>query len=48
MDIGNESETREFKESLSQLDKGIISIAMMLNKRCCGELFIGVRDDGFK
>lgn len=41
-----ESETTEFKKSLTQLKEGIISLAAMLNKHGGGELWFGVRDDG--
>lgn len=32
MNLGEENEYQEFKESLSQLDKGLKSISAMLNK----------------
>ncbi|MDL2317206.1 putative DNA binding domain-containing protein [Desulfovibrio sp. OttesenSCG-928-A18] len=41
-----ESETTEFKKSLTQLKEGIISLAAMLNKHGGGELWFGIRDDG--
>lgn len=46
MNIGNESEFLENKESLSQLDKGIKSLTAMLNKHFTGTLYLGVYDDG--
>ena len=46
MNIGRESETVEFKESIAQLDKGIRSLTAMLNRHQYGSLFIGVNDDG--
>jgi len=41
-----ETETQEFKTSLSELDKGIISLSAMLNKNGCGKVYFGVSDDG--
>lgn len=41
-----ESETTEFKKSLTQLKEGIISLTAMLNKHGGGDLWFGVRDDG--
>ena len=41
-----ESETVEFKESLSQLDKGLKSLSAMLNRSSHGALYFGVKDDG--
>ncbi len=46
MNLGKENETTEFKESLAQLDKGILSISAMLNKHNHGTVFIGVSNDG--
>jgi ATP-dependent DNA helicase RecG len=46
MNIGQESEWVEFKESLSQLDKGLRSLTAMLNKNDRGEVYFGVADNG--
>ncbi len=46
MNIGKEDEFTEFKESLSQLDKGLKSITAMLNKHGEGSVFFGVSDAG--
>lgn len=41
-----ETETQEFKSSLSEMDKGISSLAAMLNKGGKGKVYFGVSDDG--
>lgn len=46
MNLGNEDEYKEFKESLSQLDKGLKSITAMLNKHGRALLYFGVKDNG--
>lgn len=46
MNVGNESEYLENKESLSQLDKGIKSLTAMLNKHYAGTVYFGTYDDG--
>lgn len=46
MNLGMESETLEFKKSTSELDKGVISLASMLNKHGEGTLYFGVNNDG--
>ena len=46
MNLGKEDEFTEFKESLSQLDKGLKSITAMLNKHGEGSVFFGVSDAG--
>ena len=46
MNLGKEGEFTEFKESLSQLDKGLKSITAMLNKHGEGSVFFGVSDAG--
>ena len=46
MNLGMENETQEFKLSLSQLDKGLKSLAAMLNRNGYGTVFFGVDDDG--
>ncbi|MGN0099230.1 MAG: RNA-binding domain-containing protein, partial [Candidatus Methanomethylophilaceae archaeon] len=44
--LGIESETLEFKESTTELEKGIVSLTSMLNKNGFGEVLFGVRDNG--
>ncbi|MBQ9822920.1 MAG: putative DNA binding domain-containing protein [Solobacterium sp.] len=46
MNLGIENEKVEFKESLSQLDKGLKSLTAMLNRNGSGTVFFGVDDDG--
>jgi len=46
INLGKEDGTTEFKESMSQLDKGIMAITAMLNRYNHAEVYIGVRDDG--
>lgn len=46
MNLGKESEIQEFKESLSQLDKGLKSLTAMLNRNGYGTVFFGVKDNG--
>lgn len=46
MNLGTEGEKIEFKESLSQLDKGLKSLTAMLNKQGEGEVYFGVTDNG--
>ena len=46
MNLGQENETTEFKESLSQLDRGIRSLSAMLNRSGSGRVFFGVDDNG--
>lgn len=46
MNLGEENEYQEFKESLSQLDKGLKSISAMLNKHGRGTVYFGVADNG--
>ena len=46
MNLGKESETVEFKESMSQLEKGIKGLSAMLNRHQHGTLYIGVDDSG--
>ena len=41
-----ENERYEYKESLAQLDKGLKSLAAMLNRGGCGTILFGIRDDG--
>ena len=46
MNLGNESETVEFKKSTSELKEGVLSIAAILNKHGHGDLFFGVKNNG--
>jgi len=46
MKIGKENEKLEFKKTTAELSEGVISIAAILNKHGCGELYFGVRNDG--
>ena len=41
-----ESETVELKKSTSELKKGVISIASILNKHHKGQLYFGIKNDG--
>ena len=44
--LGKESEDIEFKESVGQLEKGILGLSAMLNRCHHGMLYIGVGDNG--
>ena len=46
MNIGRENETVEFKSSIAQLDKGVLSMTAMLNRSNRGTVFFGVDDNG--
>lgn len=46
MNIGNETETIEFKKSTSEVKEGLISISSMLNKHGKGLLYFGVKNNG--
>ncbi len=46
MNLGNESEILEFKESTGELHQAIEAIAAILNKHGYGELYFGVKDNG--
>ena len=46
VNLGDENETQEFKESLSQLDKGLKSLSAMLNRGYKGTVYFGVKDNG--
>lgn len=46
MNFGMESETIEFKKSISELNDGIISLTSMLNKHGEGTLYFGIKNDG--
>lgn len=46
MNLGNESETKEFKESTGEIHQAIEAIAAILNKHSRGVLYFGIKDDG--
>ena len=46
MNIGAETEIREFKKTTGETKEGIISLASMLNKNGYGTLYFGVKDNG--
>lgn len=46
MNLGKENEFQEFKESLSQLDKGLRSLTSMLNRHGEAVVYFGVTDNG--
>jgi len=46
VEIMQESETIELKKSLSELKKGLVSIAAILNKQGAGELWFAVAPNG--
>lgn len=46
MNLGKESETREFKSSTSELKESMVSISAMLNKAGKGTVYFGVDDNG--
>ena len=46
MNLGNESETIEFKRSTGELHQAIEAIAAILNKHGYGELYFGIDDHG--
>ena len=46
MNLGKEDEFQEFKESLTQLDKGLKSLTAMLNRNGKGTIYFGVDDNG--
>lgn len=46
MNLGIENERQEFKESLTQLDKGLKSLTAMLNRNTEGTVYFGVDDSG--
>lgn len=46
VNLGSESETVEFKKSTGEHKEAMQAIAAMLNKRGCGELYFGVKDNG--
>ena len=46
VNLGKEDEYKEFKESLSQMDKGLRSITAMLNRHGEAAVYFGVSDNG--
>lgn len=46
MNLGEEDEATEFKESLGQLDEGLKALSAMLNRNGHGAVYYGVKDDG--
>lgn len=46
MNLGNETELIEFKESTGELHQAIESVVSILNKHGYGELYFGVKDNG--
>lgn len=46
MNLGKESEILEFKKTTSELKASMDDICSMLNKRCFGTLYFGVKSDG--
>ena len=46
MNIGAETEIREYKKTTGELKEGIISLGSMLNKNGYGTLYFGVKDNG--
>lgn len=46
MNLGQETEQIEFKESTSRLKESLIDVAAILNKHSGGLLYFGVRNDG--
>ena len=46
VNIGEENEQVEFKKSTGELKEGVISIASILNKHDCGDLYFGVKNNG--
>lgn len=46
LDFPYEEEKKEFKTSLAELDKGLLSLSAMLNKHGEGEIYYGVNNSG--
>lgn len=46
INIGPETETREYKKSTGEMKEAMLSIAAILNKHQKGELYFGVKNDG--
>lgn len=46
MNIGPETETKEYKKSTGEIKEAILSITAILNKHQKGELYFGIKNDG--
>jgi len=46
INLGPETETKEYKKSTGEIKEAIFSIAAILNKHQKGELYFGVKNDG--
>lgn len=46
MNLGNESETLEFKKTTGELKEVMVSIVSILNKHGVGTLYFGVKPNG--
>ena len=46
MNLGMEGEYVEFKDSISELKKGLISVTAMLNRHCSAQVYFGVSENG--
>ena len=46
INIGPETETREYKKSTGEMKEAMLSIAAILNKHQKGKLYFGVKNDG--
>lgn len=46
MNLGNESETLEFKKTTGELKEAMVSIVSILNKHGVGTLYFGVKPNG--
>ncbi len=46
MNLGSKSETKEFKETTSEIEEALIDMTAILNKHGHGELYFGVKDNG--
>ena len=47
MNLGIETETLEFKKSTGELKEAMNSISAILNKHQQGEIYFGVKPDGY-
>jgi hypothetical protein len=48
LNVGREDESKEFKKSTVELEKGLVSLTAMLNKHCKGEVLFGVKVNGVR
>ncbi len=46
MNLGIESETIEFKKSISEINDGVVSLSAMLNKHGEGTVYFGIKNNG--